>query len=176
MTEPTAPDPAQDQGTPPAEPDKSAEPDKEPDDKTDWKVESRKWEQRAKENAAAVKEAEKLRKQAMTADERALSEAEERGRTGAVTEFGRELARERFDALAGRRNPDVNTNDVLEFVDLAKFLGEDGRPNSKAIEAAVKRLVPEPSGVGPSLDLGARGGSPSGDSMNALIRRAAGRT
>lgn len=176
MTEPQAPDSAQDQGTP-TEPDSApADQGKEPDDKTDWKAESRKWEQRSKENAAAAKEAEKLRKQAMTTDERALSEAEERGRTGAATEFGRELARERFDALAGRRNPDVNTNDVLEFVDLAKFLGDDGRPDSKSIEAAVKRLVPEPSGTGPSLDLGARGGSPTGDSMNALIRRAAGRT
>ena len=32
-----------------------------PEDKTDWKAEARKWEQRAKENGAAAKELEKQR-------------------------------------------------------------------------------------------------------------------
>lgn len=172
MTEPNGGAPAQgDPGnTDPNEPNPAGD----GGDTTDWKVEARKWEERAKANAAAAKEAEKLRRQAMTADERAIAEAEQRGRAAATAETGRELARERFDALAGRRNPDVNTAEILELVDLGRFVGDDGRPDQKVIEAAVKRLVPEAVGGTPLFDGGARGGPPAKGDMNQIIRRAAG--
>ena len=120
-------------------------------------------------------ELEKFRQASMTESEKAIAEAEAKGRTAAATEFGAELARERFDALAGRRNPDFDTAQALEYVDLSKFLGEDGRPDAKAIAAAVERLVPAPAGGLPNFDGGTRKPPPSGGDMNALLRQAAGR-
>jgi hypothetical protein len=144
-------------------------------DETDWKAEARKWEQRAKENNTKAKEFDDQRKAAMTDAERAVAEAEERGRTAAATEYGQELARERFDALAGRRNADFDTAKALEYVDLSKFLGEDGRPDAKVIAAAVERLVPASSAPTPSFDGGTRTPPPAGVDMNTALRKATGR-
>jgi hypothetical protein len=115
-------------------------------------------------------ELEKQRQASMTEAEKAVAEAETRGRTTALTEFGKELAQTQFDAAAGRRNPGFDTAKALEFVDLAKFLGDDGRPDPKAIAAAVERLVPEPTNAPPSLDGGARATAPKNADMNALLR------
>lgn len=144
-------------------------------DDTDWKAESRKWEQRAKENNTKAKEFDEQRKAAMTDAERAVAEAEARGRTAATTEFGKKLAQTQFDALAGRRNPDFDTAKALEFVDLSKFLGEDGNPDDKAISAAVERLVPAPPEGPPSFDGGSRTTAPAQQGMSQMIRKAAGR-
>jgi hypothetical protein len=144
-------------------------------DETDWKAEARKWEARAKENGTKAQEFDKQRKAAMTDAERAVAEAEERGRTAAATEFGQELAKERFDALAGRRNPDFDTTRALEYVDLKKFLGEDGRPDAKAIAAAVERLVPAAANTPPSFDGGPRTPAPVVGDMNTALRKATGR-
>ena len=137
--------------------------------------EARKWESRSKENHQAKTELEKQRQAAMTDAERAVSEAEARGRTAATEEFGKELARTQFDALAGRRNKDFDTAQALEFVDLGKFLGEDGRPDEKAITAAVERLVPAAQDGPPSFDGGTRTTPPAPQGMTGLIRKAAGR-
>lgn len=174
MTQPEPTTPATASAQEPTTPAVEPAPKDDPDAGTDWKAEARKWEQRAKENQTAKIAADAERKKSMTDAERALSEAEERGRTSAATEFGRDLARERFDALAGRRNPAVNTSQVLEFVDLGKFLDDSGRPDNKAIESAVKRLVPEPAGP-PSFEGGTRQSAPAGKSMSQMIRESAGR-
>lgn len=137
--------------------------------------EKRAAEKRASELEARLKEFEAQQKAAMTDAERALVEAESRGRTAAATEFGKELAQTQFDALAGRRNPGFNTADALAFVDLAKFLGEDGRPDMAQIQAAVERLVPAPTEGVPSFDGGTRTPPPAPTDMSGLIRKAAGR-
>lgn len=168
---PTPAAPAQE----PTEPTEAKQTEQPTEGDTDWKAEARKWEARAKENNAKASEYDKQRKAAMTEAERAVAEAEERGRTAAATEFGQELAREKFDALAGRRNKDFDTAKALEFVDLNKFLGEDGRPNTKAIEAAVERLVPPAGEPTPSFDGGPRTPAPAGADMNTVLRRATGR-
>lgn len=129
-------------------------------------------------NAALAKERdlrrnlEKQQRASMTEAERALAEAETRGRTAAITDFGKRIARTEFDAIAARRNPDFDTASALEFVDLGKFVGEDGEPDTKAIKAAVERLVPERTQAA-TFDGGARSTATSTD-MNTLIRRAAG--
>lgn len=159
----------------PTEPKTEAGPVESKADETDWKSEARKWETRAKENKQAATELEKQRQASMTEAEKAVAEAEARGRTAAATEFGKELAQEKFDALAGRRNPEFDTAKALEFVDLTKFLGEDGRPDAKAITAAVERLVPAPADGPPSFDGGTRTPPPAQQGMSGLIRKAAGR-
>jgi hypothetical protein len=174
MTEPT-PDPAPDQA---AQPDTEAAADQ-PTDTTDWKAEARKWEQRAKENRAAAAEIEKARKAAMTESERAVAEAEERGRQTAVATYGQRLARTEYIAEAAKRNPGYDVAAVLDDINLARFIGDDGEPDSKAIAASVARLVPEATAAGPAqppaFDGGARTTAPAGPDMNRLLRQAIGR-
>lgn len=119
---------------------------------------------------ALEKELDKVRQAAMSESERAVVEAEARGRTSALTEVGQRLARAQFDALAGRRNAEVDTAKVLEFVDLARFVGDDGEPDMKALTAAVERLIPAPAAGPPSFDGGARTTTAETPDMNALIR------
>ena len=159
-----APEPA------PEQPEPTPEPEKEPD----WKAEARKWEDRAKANKKAADELEKQRKAAMTEAERAVAEAEERGRKAATSDFGARLAKSQFVAAAARRNPDYDAKAVLEDLNMARFVTDDGEPDDGAIEQAVARLVPEPAGT-PSYDGGARTPPPAPTGMNSLIRKAAGR-
>lgn len=133
---------------------------------------ARKWETRSKENAAKLQQYEREK---LPEAERAAAEAEERGRTAATQEFGKRLARSEFNALAGRRNPDFDTADAFEWLDLGKFVGEDGEPDTKAITAAVERLVPAAENRPPSFDGGSRTPAPAPQSMSGLIRKAAGR-
>lgn len=145
---------------------------------TDWEAEAKKWEKRAKENGAKAKQFDTERQASMSEAEKAVAEAEKRGRTAATSEFSQRLVRSEFDALAGRRNPDVKTDEVLEYIDLAKFVGEDGEPDSKAIQAAVERLVPEAAGQAarpPGFDSGSRTPPPKQSSMSDRIRQQAGR-
>lgn len=124
---------------------------------------------------ALERESEQQRKASMTEAERAVAEAETRGRQAAATEFGKRLARTEFDALAGRRNADFDTAPVFDYLDLSRFVGEDGEPDAKAIAAAVERLIPAPTGGPASFDGGARAPAPAPQSMSSVIRKAAGR-
>jgi hypothetical protein len=160
-----------------AAPGEAVEPAEQPDG-TDWKAEARKWEQRAKENREAAKQLEQQRKAAMTESERAVAEAEERGRTAAVQQYGQRLARTEFIAEAARRNPGFDASQILDDLNLARYIGEDGEPDSKAIAKAVQRLIPEANAgtpQPPSFDGGTRQAAPAGVSMSDLIRQAAGR-
>jgi hypothetical protein len=172
MTEPT-PNPAVDPAAQPTDPAQAAE----PNDDTDWKAEARKWEQRAKDNQKAARDFEQQRKAAMTEAERAVVEAEERGRMSAVSTYGQRLARTEFIAEAARRNPAFDATSILDDLNLARYIGEDGEPDSKAIAKAAQRLIPEANNTPqpPSFDGGSRQAAPAGSSMTDLIRQAAGR-
>lgn len=127
-----------------------------------------------KEAQALRKEVDEIRKSSMSEAEKAVAEAEARGRASATTEFGTRLAKADFVAAAARRNPGFDAKAVLEDLNLARFVGDDGEPDAKAIEAAVQRLVPEVNGV-PSFDGGTRTTPPAATGMTSLIRKAAGR-
>lgn len=134
----------------------------------------------------ARKEAEKARKalereiaQLRTANlseaEKAVAEAEARGRTAAITEFGERLVRSNFIAEAARRNPEFDAASVLDDLNLRRFVGDDGEPDTDAITKSVERLIP--AGGGPrfgNADQGPRGTSSAPD-FNQALRRAAGR-
>ncbi len=126
---------------------------------------------------AATAEMEKSRKAAMSDAEKQVAEAETRGRQSAITEFGQRLARSTFDALAAKRNPEADATDIVDVarLDMARFLTDEGEPDTAALQAAVDRLVPAPQTGPPSQDGGARGTSAKAPSMNDLIRRQAGR-
>lgn len=106
-----------------------------------WKTQSRKQEERAKANAAAAKELEQLRASQMSEAEKVAVEAEKRGRSAALAEVGQRLVRAEFAARSqGRIGADV-----LDDLNLAKFLTEDGDVDTAAIDKAVARLAPAPA-------------------------------
>ena len=121
------------------------------------------------------KEVDQIRQSSMSEAEKAVAEAEARGRAAASTEFGKRLARTEFDAIAGRRNPDFDTASALDFIDLGRFVGEDGEPDKEAIKAAVERLVPAAANVPPSFDGGPRTPASPTQDMNTFLRKATGR-
>ena len=129
-----------------------------------------------KEYEKQVRDFDTQRKASMTEAERAVAEAEERGRAAVRTEYGTRLAQTEFRAAAAARNAGFDVNKALAYVDLGRFVGDDGEPNAKAIAAAVADLVPEATGATPpSFDGGTRTSPPAGQSMTDLIRQAAGR-
>jgi len=107
--------------------------------------------------------------------ERAAAEAEARGRSAASTDFGKRLARSEFTTAAARRNPGYDVAEAVDLLDLGRFVGEDGEPDTQAITAAVERLVPEAGTPTPSFDGGPRSNAPVGVDMNRMLRRASGR-
>jgi hypothetical protein len=129
-----------------------------------------------KEYERQVKEFDSQRKASMTEAERAVAEAEERGRAAVRAEYGSRLAQTEFKAAAAARNPEYDVAKALKYVNLSSFLGEDGEPDTKAIAAAAADLIPTAgSPQPPSFDGGTRQSAPAGVSMSDLIRQAAGR-
>lgn len=128
-----------------------------------------------KARKALERELEAVRTANLSEAEKAVAEAEKRGRTAARTEYGQRLVRSDFVAAAARRNPEYDAASVLDDLNLARFLTEDGEPDTEAIAKAVERLVPTTAGPRfGSADQGPRGGSTTPD-FNQQLRRAAGR-
>ncbi len=137
---------------------------------TDWKAESRKWQDRAKTNRDAAKELDELRKRTETDQEKAVRAAREEARTETLREVGVARAEDAIRFSVGDRLPEKELDELLEDLNLARFLTDDGNVDRKKVGAYVKRITPE--GKAPVIDLGqgARGtGKPGGD-MNSLIR------
>lgn len=138
--------------------------------------ENAKYRTKANESTEAAKAAEKARLSAMTEHERAVAEAEARGRSAVLTEVGQRLARTQFVAEAARRNPGYDAAAVLDDLNLARYIGEDGEPDDKAIADAVSRLVPAPDAnprpVG-DADLGTRAAPLplNGDDIEIALRK-----
>ena len=119
-----------------------------------------------KRASAAERELEKFRKAAMSDAERQVAEAETRGRQAAMSEFGKRLATSEIRASAATAGADLEG--VFDYLDLTRFLGEDGEPDDKAIKAFVGGLPKKDPGP-PSQDGGARKASAPTD-MNSIIR------
>ena len=119
---------------------------------------ARKWEERAKTIAGAAKELEGLRKQYESDQERAVREAREAARSEVLGELGAERVADAFRVAAAGRGLDVD--EVIDGINLAKFVGEDGTPDRDAVAAFVDRIAPEREPASPpDLGQGARGGN-----------------
>lgn len=134
--------------------------------------EARKWETRSKENHQAKTELEKQRQAAMTDAERAIEEAKTAARQEAVSTFGKRLATSEIRAAAADAGADLAG--VFDFLDLGRFVTEDGEPDEKAIKSFVAGLPKKDTGT-PSFDGGPRNSPPAQQGMTGLIRKAAGR-
>lgn len=107
--------------------------------------------------------------------ERAIAEAERNGYTRASQEAGKRLARAEIRASAAAKGLDVT--EILEDLDLARFVDENGEPDEKAISKAITKwaaIAPASARPRGEVDQGTRGTSQGAD-MNSWIRQAAGR-
>ncbi|MFB7617820.1 hypothetical protein [Kitasatospora sp. NPDC056181] len=164
-----APAPGGDGGTPPTPPAPPAAPPTAGDgDGTDWKAHAREWEKRAKANAGAAEELEKLRKASLTEQEKAVDAARTEGRTAAAQEYGAKLAAAEFRAAVSTAG--LTLGDAADLIDTSRFVTDTGDVDTKAIEAAVKKLgTLAPRGPGRSGgDMsGGTGGGPTLDQQIA---------
>lgn len=119
----------------------------------------------------AEKELADLRKAAMSDQERAIAEAKTQALAEANKAAGPRLVRAEFRAAAAGQVDKETLDAYLEDVDLSKFVGDDGEPDTKAIAARIKRLG---GGKPADFDGGARGGAARPLDMSALIRQKAG--
>ncbi|MFC8945917.1 hypothetical protein [Streptomyces rochei] len=138
----------------------SGQPGSGSDDTPDWEAKyreatehSRKWEKRAKENTS---ELEKLRQAQMTDQEKAVAEAEKAGRTAAAAEYGQRLAAAEFRAAVAAAGIDLG--EAAEFIDVNRFVGEDGDVNVAAIKSAVTKFAKIAGPKGPGRSGGDLGG------------------
>jgi cell wall-associated NlpC family hydrolase len=148
-------------------------------DVKDWKAEAEKWqtlarknEERAKGNAQAAKELERVRAAAMTETEKAVAEAKTAGAAEAARAAAPRLVKAELRAAAADAGlPKEALAGFLEYADLSRFVADDGEVDDKAISAAIKKLG---GGKPADFDGGARTTAPKGADMNSLIRHAAG--
>jgi hypothetical protein len=138
--------------------------DKGDDDVEKWKALARKHEQRATSNAAAAKELEKLKKSQMSDTEKAVTEAEERGRNTARLEAGEKVAAAEIKAALKGVVPDPAA--IVEDLNLKRYLTDDGEVDDDAVEklrtkyeAAFKSNGKTKDGDKPDLGQGDKGGN-----------------
>ncbi|MEU0671356.1 hypothetical protein ABZ330_00390 [Streptomyces sp. NPDC006172] len=123
------------------------------DSDKDWKAHAREWEKRAKENKAeadkgraAVEELEKLRKARLTDQEKAVEEAEQRGRTAAAEESAKEITARDTKIKDLSAQLAVYGRAEKHSVKVAPLL------NSRSFYEALGKLDPDSSGFGDKLD------------------------
>lgn len=137
------------------------------DDTTDWKAEAEKWkatsrkhEQRAKDNAAAAKERDELKRQGMSDAEKAADEAAAKARAEERTRLAGKLARQGFLAAAAGRVP--NAAEVADDLNLSRYVAEDGEVDEKGLAELVDRLAPKGTGGNGNGDGGKSGNGAGG--------------
>lgn len=104
------------------------------EDVAKWKAMARKHEAASK---AAQKELDKLRAASQTDSERAVSEAEARGRQAALADVGQRLAAAEIKAALTGIVPDPAA--IVEDLNLAKYVGDDGEVDSEAVASLRKK-------------------------------------
>ena len=144
-----------------------------------WQALSRKNEERAKANAKAQKELDALKLASMTEQEQAVEAARIEARTETLREVGETRVGDAFRVAAAGKQVDVE--EILDGINLAKFLGDDGQPNAEAITQWVEKIAPPvaeeaPAGF-PDLGQGARAGGTTplnSDGLEAALKNAVG--
>lgn len=125
------------------------------DDKTDkgsseaekWKAQSRKHEQRAKENADAARELAELKAANATDSEKLVAEAVKTAVAEERSKGAAKLARQVF--LAGAAGRLDSAADVVEDVNLSKYIDANGDVDEDGLAKLIDRLAPKP-GTGDS--------------------------
>jgi hypothetical protein len=145
-------------------------------DTTDWKAEAEKWKRLSRENETRfkgnAKKLEELQASAMSDGEKAVAEAEKRGRTAALTEVSTRVAAAEIKAALTGVVPDPSV--IVEDINLARYVTETGDVDTDAVAALKAKFVviaakapPIPGGA----DGGARGTPPAGQLTQDDLRR-----
>ena len=127
-----------------------------------WKALARKHEQAAKSNSTAAAELEKLRTASLSEQEKAVAEAESRGRQAAVAEVAEKLAAAEIRAALTGVVPDPAA--IVEDLNLGRYV-QDGEVNTEAVEALKAKfaaLAPAPTQPNADLKQGVRGNGRNG--------------
>lgn len=135
-----------------------------------WKAQARKHEERAKANAKAAKELEDFKRQTMSETEKAIDEARTAGRREALTEAGSRIAAAEFRAAASGRMGLEQIETLLDGVNLARFVNDDGDVDRSAVSKFVDGIAPQPTENQPAvplLDLGQGARDPKGAPQSA---------
>ncbi|MFE7113931.1 hypothetical protein ACFU99_00680 [Streptomyces sp. NPDC057654] len=111
----------------------------------DLSAEVDKWRSLSRENEkrwkAASKELDQARQAQMTEQEKAIEEAKEQARQAAYSEVGTTLVEAEIRAEAASQGVTA----VTDYLDLSRFLGEDGRPDRDRVAKYISSLSPEPA-------------------------------
>lgn len=117
------------------------------DDKVDHKAEAEKWkalarkhEGTAKSNAAAVKELARLKREGMSDVDKKVDEAVAAARAEERTRAGERVAKSAF--LAAAKGRIDNAKDVLDDINLRRYVDEEGEVDQDAIDKLVDKLAP----------------------------------
>ncbi|GAA4186903.1 hypothetical protein GCM10022252_19590 [Streptosporangium oxazolinicum] len=126
------------------------------DSEAKLRTESRKWEERSKTNYAKLMEYERAQtgapETAKADQDQAIAEAVDNARRALLGEFGPKLATAAFETAAAKAG--LDTADLLDVLDVSKFLAEDGSPDSEAISQKVSALASKWSQPEYAQDLG----------------------
>jgi hypothetical protein len=123
-----------------------------PEPQIDWKAEARKWEQRAKENSAARKELDEIKRERMTETERMAAEAKDATARAEAAEA--ELERMRADAKRASDAAEV----AAEFGVPANLLTQ---PDREAMVEQAKAIREYAGGVPAAPVFGRDGAKPA---------------
>lgn len=153
-----------DEGYEEAEPEEPAEGERQTD-RTDWKAEARKWEQRAKDNGAAKKELAELKKAQTDATASEVEKAREAGKAEAHAEVLKDRALDRLETRAAKTFADPEDARALLASKVDTFI-VDGAVDTDAIDKELAALLKRKPHLGVqgkrfegSADGGARGGN-----------------
>ncbi|MFD0078226.1 hypothetical protein ACFVIY_37995 [Streptomyces sp. NPDC127166] len=131
--------------------DESDTDDKGDDDKVDHKAEAAKWkalarkhETKSKENAGAAKELARVKREGMSEVDKKVDEAVAAARAEERTRAGERVARSAF--LAAAKGRIENAKDVLDDINLRRYVDDDGEVDDEAIAALVDKLAPDKGG------------------------------
>lgn len=112
-------------------------------DTTDWKAEAQKWQALSRKNQdyarAADEKIANAAKASMTEAEKAIADAELRGKQTAAKDYSTRLAAAEFKAAVAAKGLDLG--DALDLIDTSRFAGEDGTVDADAIKAAVAKVA-----------------------------------
>jgi hypothetical protein len=143
-------------------------------DDTDWKKASREWEKRAKANAKAAEELEKLKASQMSEQEKAVATAKAEGRAEAMKSAGVKLAAAELKSAA--KDKGVNLADLIsaDLIKVESFVDEKGDVDSKAIEKAVAAFAkaapaPTPGKSGAPIPGGSGGRSNTTPTLDSAV-------
>lgn len=128
-----------------------------------WKAQSRKHEDRAKANSGAAKELEELRLAQMGEQEKAVEDARRAARAEASQEFGKRLVAAEFRVQAAGKLTADQLTELLEDMDMSKYLTDAGEVDVERVTRKVTALAPaaEPKEpVWPDLGQGPRDTQP----------------